>query len=80
MKGSEVENLVEGCAVAIDAAIWLFEAESQHRLVKVFGKHGASVKIFFERCVRFLRKGVLPVIVLEGPGGNFGGLWDAEGL
>jgi len=70
MRGPEVEDLLEGRSVAIDAAIWLYEAQCQQHLVKHFGKVGASVKIFFERCSRFLRKGVLPVIVLEGQGGG----------
>ena len=70
LKGEALESLLEGRSVAIDAAIWLYEAQSQSELVQLFGANGASVKVFFERCVRFLRKGVLPVVVLEGQGGG----------
>ena len=70
LSGDQVESLLEGCTVAIDAAIWLIEAQCQIDLVRQFGKNGAAVKIFFERCTRFLRKGILPVIVLEGQGGG----------
>ena len=70
LKGNEVERLLDGCTVAVDASIWLYEAQTQLELVKVFGSAGACLKIFFERCSRFIRKGVLPVIVLEGRGGG----------
>jgi hypothetical protein len=70
LKGNDVERLLEGCSVAVDSAVWLHEAQCQSELVKHFGKTGAAVKIFFERCTRFLRKGILPIIVLEGEGGG----------
>ena len=65
-----MEELLEGKTVAVDAAIWLYEAQVTDELFKHFGFIGAALKVVFERCARWLRKGVLPVIVLEGSGGG----------
>ena len=70
LSGQQVESLLEGCTVAVDAAIWLHEVQYQRDLVRIFGQDGVAVKVFYERCTRFLRKGILPVIVLEGRGGG----------
>ena len=70
--GAEVERLLQGKKVAVDGAVWLHEAQIQANLVQAYGAEGAAIKVMFERCVRWLRKGVLPVIVLEGTGGGRG--------
>lgn len=70
LSGPDVELLLEGKTVAVDAAVWLYEAQSQQELVQAYGPERAALKVIFERCVRWLRKGVLPVIVLEGSGGG----------
>jgi len=70
LQSPAVEELLEGKAVAVDVAVWLYEAQLQHDVVMHFGPIGAAVKVVFERCVRWLRKGVLPVMVLEGTGGG----------
>ena len=51
--------------VAVDAAIWLYQAQQQAALARAVGPQRAALKVVFERCSRWLRKGVLPVIVLE---------------
>ena len=68
--GKAVEELVEGRKVAIDGSIWLYQAQRQKALVRAFGSHRAALKVFFERCSCWIRKGVLPVVVLEGCGGG----------
>lgn len=70
LRGGEVEALLEGRRVAVDAAIWLHEAQRQRDLTRAFGPKRAALKVVFERCSRWLRKGVLPIVVLEGPGGG----------
>ena len=47
-----------------------YEAQLQEDVVRAFGPLAAVIKVTFERCVRWLRKGVLPVVVLEGSGGG----------
>jgi len=70
LAGPEVELLLEGKIIAVDGAVWLYEAQTQADLVRAYGAEGAALKVTFERCVRWLRKGVLPVVVLEGNGGG----------
>lgn len=70
LRGPEVERLLKGKKVAVDGAVWLYEAQTQADVVKAYGAEGASLKVTFERCVRWLRKGILPVVVLEGTGGG----------
>ena len=72
LRGCEVDQFLDGKKIAVDGAIWLYEAQCQQDLLRSFGGVGATVKIFFERCCRWLRKGILPVIVLEGEGGGRG--------
>ena len=72
LEGPEVERLLEGRRVAVDAAIWIFEAQKQQQVAHVFGSHRATLKVIYERCSRWLRKGVLPVVVLEGTEGGRG--------
>lgn len=70
LRGAEVEKLLEGKKVAVDGAIWLYQAQLQQEVVRHFGVSNAAVKVVFERCVRWLRRGILPVVVLEGTGGG----------
>mmetsp|Transcript_17005 Transcript_17005/g.48587 ORF Transcript_17005/g.48587 Transcript_17005/m.48587 type:complete len:785 (+) Transcript_17005:1100-3454(+) len=70
LSGAAVEGLLEGKVVAVDGAVWLYEAQLQPSVVQAFGAAGATLKVVFERCARWLRKGVLPVLVLEGSGGG----------
>lgn len=70
LSGPAVERLLENKKVAVDGAVWLYEAQLQQDLRQAFHPTEATLKVVFERCVRWLRKGVLPVIVLEGSGGG----------
>jgi len=70
LRGAAVERLVKGKTVAVDGAVWFYEAQLQEDVVRAFGPLAAVIKVTFERCVRWLRKGVLPVVVLEGSGGG----------
>lgn len=65
-----METLLDGKTVAVDGAIWFYEAQKQPDLLRIFGPVKAAVKVVFDRCNRWLRKGVLPVVVLEGAGGG----------
>lgn len=70
LQGPEVEELLSGKKVAVDCAVWLYEAQNQADVVRAYGGERAALKVIFERCVRWIRKGVLPVMVLEGTGGG----------
>mmetsp|Transcript_62997 Transcript_62997/g.150052 ORF Transcript_62997/g.150052 Transcript_62997/m.150052 type:complete len:679 (-) Transcript_62997:78-2114(-) len=70
IQGAEVERLLEGQTIAVDAAVWFYEAQRQDSLVKAYGPERAVLKTVFERCVRWLRKGILPLLVLEGAKGG----------
>eukprot|EP00929_Paragymnodinium_shiwhaense_P059833 TRINITY_DN29935_c0_g1_i1.p1 TRINITY_DN29935_c0_g1~~TRINITY_DN29935_c0_g1_i1.p1 ORF type:complete len:999 (+),score=215.70 TRINITY_DN29935_c0_g1_i1:69-2999(+) len=70
LEGAELERELEGKTVAVDAAVWVYEAQTQPEVLNAFGPERAVLKVAFERCVRWLRKGVLPVLVLEGSGGG----------
>ena len=48
LRGPSVEQLLEGKTVAVDAAIWLYEAQMQQNLLKHFGPIGAAVKVMFD--------------------------------
>jgi len=70
LHGQTVDRLLTGKTVAVDAAVWFYEARCQADIRRIFGDDGAVLKVTFERVVRWLRKGVLPVVVLEGDGGG----------
>jgi len=70
LRGPEVEQLVKGKTVAVDGAVWFYEAQNQPDVSQSYGAEGAVLKVTYERCVRWLRKGVLPVVILEGSGGG----------
>lgn len=65
-----MDSLLEGSSVAVDGAVWLHEAQLQRDVLLAYGARRAALKVVFERCSRWLRKGVLPVLVLEGVGGG----------
>jgi len=48
LRGPSVEQLLEGKAVAVDAAIWLYEAQMQQNLLQHYGPIGAVVKVMFD--------------------------------
>ena len=68
LSGADVEHFIEGKVVAVDGAVWFHEA----RTIPGYRPVPAVLKVVFERCCRWLRKGVLPVVVLEGTGGGRG--------